>query len=56
MAIRHILADGREVESINGLVVPHTGATAEVYRIITEFAKNHPKVTKHKEETKNASA
>lgn len=54
--IRHILADGREVKSVEGLVVPHTGATAAVYRIVTEFAKNHPEVTKHKEETKDATA
>ena len=38
--IRHILADGREVASIEGLVVPNAGATAAVYRIVTEFAKN----------------
>ena len=54
--IRHILADGREVQSIEGLVVPNTGATAAVYRIVAEFAKNHPEATKHKEETKDATA
>lgn len=54
--VRHILADGREVKSIEGLVVPNTGATAAVYRIVTEFAKNHQTKTTNKEETKDASA
>ena len=56
MAIRHILADGREVESVEGLVVPHTGATAVVYRMISELAKNQKEVEKLKEETKDATA
>ena len=36
--IRHILADGREVESIEGFVIPPTGPTAAVYRIVEQFA------------------
>lgn len=36
--IRHILADGREVESIEGFVIPNTGPTAAVYRIVEQFA------------------
>ena len=39
--IRHILSDGREVESIEGFVIPTTGVTAAVYQIITEHAKKH---------------
>ena len=54
--IRHILADGREVQNIEGLVVPTTGATAAVYRIIAEHAKNHQEAVHNKEETKNATA
>lgn len=54
--IRHILADGREVKSVEGLVVPHTGATAAVYRIVAEFAKNHPESIQSKEDTKDATA
>lgn len=54
--IRHILADGREVKSVEGLVVPHTGATATVYHIVAEFARNHSEVIRNKEETKNATA
>lgn len=54
--IRHILADGREVQSIEGLVVPNTGATAAVYRIIAEFAKNHQEAVHNKEDKKNATA
>lgn len=53
--IRHTLADGREVQSVEGLVVPHTGATSAVYRIVAEHAKNHKEV-KNKEETKDATA
>lgn len=34
--IRHILADGREVDSIEGFVVPYTGPTETVYRIAVE--------------------
>lgn len=37
--VKHILADGREVESIKGFVVPATGATEPVYRILLEFEK-----------------
>lgn len=53
--IRHILADGREVKSVEGLVIPNTGATAAVYRIVAEHARNHPAVKK-KEDKRNASA
>ena len=42
--IRHFLADGREVKSVEGFVVPHKGPTAAVYRIAAEFAKNHPEI------------
>lgn len=48
--IRHILADGREVESVEGFVVPPTGPTAAVYSIVVEFAKNHKDIKKNKEE------
>lgn len=37
MTIRHILADGTEVESIEGRVIPPTGATEAVYRLVAEF-------------------
>ncbi len=42
LKIRHVLADGRVVDSIEGIVVPNTGATAAAYRILAEFAKNRP--------------
>ena len=54
--IRHILADGREVKSVEGLVIPNTGATAAVYRIVAEHARNHQEAVHNKEETKNATA
>lgn len=40
--IRHILSDGREVESIEGRVIPATGPTATVYRLAAEFIRKHP--------------
>lgn len=40
--VRHILADGREVDSIEGMVVPTTGPTAVVYRIVADFYKKTP--------------
>ena len=55
--IRHILSDGREVESVEGLVIPPNGPTAAVYRIAAEFIKNHPEITyQNKEERTNATA
>lgn len=50
--VRHILADGREVDSIEGFIVPTTGATAAVYRIAAEFAKNHPNIVHQNKEDK----
>ena len=37
--IRHILADGREVDSIEGHVVPTSGSTASVYKLILDISK-----------------
>ena len=55
--ITHILSDGREVDSIEGFVIPPTGATEAVYRIIAEFTAKHSDNTcKHKENKKNATA
>lgn len=55
--IRHILADGREVESIEGFVIPITGATAAVYNMVADFAKkNQEKNYKDKEAKANETA
>ena len=53
--IKHVLADGREVESIEGFVVPHTGATAAVYQIVAEVARNHLESANQKEDKTNAA-
>lgn len=37
--VKHFLADGRMVDSIEGYVVPCTGPTAVVYSILYDFAK-----------------
>lgn len=47
--IRHFLADGREVESIEGFIVPREGATEAAYRILAEFAKKRQRTTNEKE-------
>lgn len=54
--VRHILADGREVDSIEGFVIPPTGQTAVVYRIAAEYIRKHPEmIHKKKEIEKNAT-
>lgn len=35
--VHHILADGREVDSIEGYVVPNSGETATVYRLVADL-------------------
>ena len=55
--VRHILADGREVDSIEGFVVPASGPTEAVYRIAADFYKKHPELLQKKREAKrNATA
>lgn len=40
--IKHILADGTEVESMEGRMVPLTEKTQAAYRLLADFAiKNH---------------
>lgn len=38
--IKHIMADGREVDSVEGFIIPTTGAAAAVYKIVADFASN----------------
>lgn len=54
--IRHILADGREVKSIEGMVIPATGATAAVYHIVAEFARNHHETSHQKKKEEKTDA
>lgn len=35
--VKHILADGTELKSIEGRVIPPTGKTEAVYRLIADF-------------------
>jgi hypothetical protein len=50
--IRHIMADGREIDSVEGLIIPTTGAAAAVYRIVADFANNPiTPVCRNEEET-----
>lgn len=45
--IKHILADGTELKSIEGRTIPPTGKTEAVYRLIAELIAN----SKHSTET-----
>lgn len=53
--IKHVLADGTEVDSIEGMLIPTTGPTAAVYRIIADFAKNRPHTQKEQEMVTHAN-
>lgn len=35
--IKHILADGTELKSIEGRIIPPTGKTEAVYKLIADF-------------------
>ena len=50
--IRHILADGREVESIEGFVIPPTGPAAAAYHIVEQFARRQQAEEYRKKEAK----
>ncbi len=43
--IKHILSDGTELFDITGRVVPATGKTEVVYRIVAEYLVNHHYLT-----------
>ena len=42
--IKHILADGTELKSIEGRIIPPIGKTEAVYRLVAEFFANSNKV------------
>lgn len=46
MAVIHVLADGRVVDSIEGYVVPTTGPTAIVYDIVADLLKEQSRKKK----------
>ena len=48
--IIHILSDGREVESIEGYVIPTTGPTEAVYKILADHARKRPGSTQENNE------
>ena len=41
--IKHVLADGTQLKSIEGRIIPPTGKTAAVYRLIAEKIINRSK-------------
>lgn len=48
--VHHILADGREADSIEGYVVPNSGETSVVYQLIADV------IQKKKENKLNETA
>lgn len=53
--IKHILADGTKLDSIEGIIIPASGDTEAVYRILDGFAKRRAQATnKAKEERTHA--
>lgn len=44
--VKHVMSDGRHLDSIDGYVIPCTGPTAAVYRVIAEMMKKE-KAEKH---------
>lgn len=43
--IKHILADGTELKSIEGRTIPPTGKTEAVYRLIADFLTDRRRST-----------
>lgn len=42
--IKHILSDGRALDSIEGFCLPYTAATATAYRLLAEFLEGGGRV------------
>ena len=53
--IKHILADGTELKSIEGRTIPPTGKTEAVYRLIAELLIS-PRLSLAAERTKSSQA
>ena len=53
--IKHILADGTELKSIEGRTIPPTGKTEAVYRLIAELLIS-PRLSQAAERTKSSQA
>ncbi len=45
--VKHVMSDGRHLDSIDGYVIPCTGPTAAVYRVIAEMSKKKEKAEKN---------
>lgn len=50
--VKHILADGRVLDSIEGFVVPTTGATEVVYRLVVDISKKRQEAMNNTKEGK----
>jgi hypothetical protein len=41
--ITHIMADGMELDSLEGVVIPYTPETHQIYELLAKYAQNIPK-------------
>ena len=53
--VKHIMADGRVLESIEGVVIPETAATRRAYELLAAIAKKE-REPERKENEKEAAA
>lgn len=56
MRVRHVLADGAEVDSIEGMVIPITGPAAAAYRIVVDILKGMARDGKDRKAKADADA
>lgn len=56
MKIKHILSDGRELDSIEGFRLPYTAATATAYRLLAEFLEGGGRVDPRAEKARHTAA
>lgn len=54
--IKHILSDGRVLDSIEGFCLPYTSATATVYRLLAEILEGGGGVDAGSEKTRPTAA
>ena len=52
--IKHVLADGTQLKSIEGRIIPPTGKTEAVYKLIADFLASQKPSTEAKTRTSQA--
>ncbi|MDD3251799.1 MAG: hypothetical protein PHV18_04470 [Lachnospiraceae bacterium] len=54
--IKHVLADGRTLDRIDGFQIPYTPATEAVYRFLADFLERSGRVDGIQEEKRPVAA